>query len=127
MLEEGTGWGQSLTGSIIPYTRVLGGSWREAGRTQGSGFSFDSPTAMSHENKLKIQHIFSWCYSSRQAGARSHTEGDRAGPPAPWGLEAGWYMEDGDAQGHMQQGWWRSPASWALTPAQPSKGSPERF
>lgn len=105
MLEGGTGWGQSLTGSIISYTEALGGSWRKARCTHGSGFSFGSPTATTHENKLKIQHIFSWCSSSRQAGVRSHTEGDRAGRQAPWGQETGWYTEVGGAQGHMQQGW----------------------
>lgn len=62
-----------------------------------------------------------------QDSHRGGERGDRAGPPAPQGLETGWYMDNGDAQGHMQKGWWRSPASWALTPVQPSKGNPERF
>lgn len=53
MLEEGTGWEWSPTGSIISYTSMLGGSWRKAGCTHGSDF-FSSPTATSHENKLKI-------------------------------------------------------------------------
>lgn len=98
MLEGGRGWGQSPTGSIISYTSMLGGSWKKAGCTHGSDF-FSSPTAALHDNKLKIQHIFSWCYSSRQAW-RSHTGGDRTGAPALWSLETEMYIGDGDAHGH---------------------------
>lgn len=76
--------------------------WRKAGSTLGSGFS-SSPTALSHENKIKTQHMFSWCCSSRQAGGRSHTEGDRAGPTAHgvWKQGGTWRME-------VQKGSWKS-------------------
>lgn len=123
MSHAGTGRTLSLPGSIIHHTKALGGSWRKAGCAHGSAFSFSSPTAAAHENKLKVQHMFSWCHRSRQA--RSHAEGNREGSPVPWGLEAGWYLGDGNAQGHSPAGLVEWPCE--LIPVQYSRGTPERF
>lgn len=98
-LGEGEGGGDSVCWSrdspqhpCVCYSRALGGSWREACCVPRAAFSFGFPTATSHENKLKKQHIsllLLFQASQGQSCRRASRRGDRAGTLWGRGRERG--------------------------------------
>lgn len=87
MLEQG-----QSPASLRLLQQSLAGSWREACCVPRAAFSFGFPTATSHENKLKKQHIsllLLFQASQGQSCRRASRRGDRAGTPWGRGRERG--------------------------------------